>query len=38
MMRSSDVLNLIDPVDPDSLQYLDGVWVAKWCPPVLGRY
>jgi hypothetical protein len=33
----SDVLKLIDPVDPDSLQqFRPGVWSARWAPPVLG--
>jgi hypothetical protein len=37
-MTAEEVLGLIDPVDPDSLQATDPShteWVAKWHPPVL---
>jgi len=36
-LTGSQVLEIIDPVDPDNLQsFTPGVWTAKWCPPVLG--
>lgn len=36
LLTGTDVLEIIDPVDPDNLQPFNGVWVAKWAPPVLG--
>lgn len=36
ILTPSEVLKMIDPVDPDSLYCNKGTWVAKWCPPVLG--
>lgn len=36
LLTASEVLEIIDPVDPDSLQCFKGTWMAKWHPPVLG--
>ncbi|MCG3207136.1 MAG: hypothetical protein FOGNACKC_00736 [Anaerolineae bacterium] len=37
MLSPAQVLELIDPVDPDKLmQTAPGVWTAQWHPPVLG--
>lgn len=35
LLSPSDVLEKIDPVDPDNLQRSGHVWTAKWCLPVL---
>ena len=37
LLSGSDVLEKIDPVDPDNLQRegTTDIWVAKWCPPIL---
>ena len=35
MLSSSEVLGIIDPIDPENLQSDGkGVWTAKWAPPV----
>jgi len=32
-LSGAEVLEIIDPVDPDNLQHVgDGVWEAKWSP------
>lgn len=36
-LSGSEVLEIIDPADPASLQsFTPGVWTAKWAPPVPG--
>lgn len=36
LLSSAQVLELIEPVDPDNLQPTgSGTWLAKWAPPIL---
>lgn len=36
IIPTSQVLDLIDPVDPDNLRHVGaGIYEALWCPPVL---
>lgn len=35
ILPPADVLQLIDPIDPDTLQHIgNGVYEARWFPPV----
>ncbi len=36
LLTGTEVLEMIEPADPDNLQFFNDRWVAKWAPPILG--